>query len=91
MEFPIMVGETSDQVQRRLFSKVQISVQSYDYQVILEVVLNMLRKDAIGETLEVHTAKNVDTDAAAKEWLKKLPALASFVAPVATPLRREAD
>lgn len=44
-----------------------------------QIMLNPLPKGDIGETLDAHTAKRLDIDAAADELFNKLLTLSSFM------------
>lgn len=59
------------------------------YNVREQVMLYLLRKDVMGETLEAHISKSFDTYAAADRLLKKDLTSSSFMALIATFVRRK--
>lgn len=60
-----MVEESLDDNLRTSFQNAQSGIRSLVYNVVEQVVLDMQRKDAIGETVYIQIAKFFDSDAAA--------------------------
>lgn len=54
-------------------------------------MLDKLCKDVVGESLNAHIAKFLNTDAAADVFSKRSLISSSFMAPIATFLRRKTD
>lgn len=65
-----MGQEVLDQISRKTLQIVQTGVRSVVCKAVEQVMLDVLRKNVIRETLDAQTAKYFDTDAAA-EWLSK--------------------
>lgn len=67
-----MVKEVLNEIVRMLVHSWQSRLSSVLYIVEELVILDLLRKALIGERLEEHMAKFLDTEAAAEEMWKRL-------------------
>lgn len=73
------------------YQNSQSSIHSVVYIVVEQVMLNLLRKDAISETLVGHNTKFVNAEAATDRLSDKLLTWSSFLAPIATFERCKTD
>lgn len=90
-ELVTMVEEPLDDILRTLFLNVQSGIRSVVSSGIEQVMLDLLSKDVIGETLDAHIMENAEQDAVAEVLAKRLLAPGWFMALVATLARRETD
>lgn len=76
---------------RTCYRNSQSGIRSVVYDVDEQLMLDLLRKDVIGEKLDRHIAKFFDTEAATDGLSKKLMTSSSFMAPIATFVSRRPD
>lgn len=88
---PSMVEEALDDVQSRMYHRAQSGVLSVVFNVVEQVILDLLPKDVIGKLLEAHIAKSYDTDECAEGLLKRLLTSNYFMSPLATFVRCRMD
>lgn len=65
-ELATVLEESLENILRESFHNWQSGIRSVVYNVLEQVILDLLRKDVIGETLEAHIGKVFDTDEAAE-------------------------
>lgn len=73
------------------FPNAQSGVQSVLYNFVEQVLLDLLRKEVIEETLDAHVTTFFDTDEAAKGLSKRLLASTFFMALIANFNRRKSN
>lgn len=83
-ELSVIVQNLLDDIQRTSFHNRQGGIPSVVDKVVLQVMLDLLRKYVFGETVDAHIKKLFDTDAAAEGMLKSFPSPSSFMAPIET-------
>lgn len=71
-ELSTMTEELLDDILRKSFHNVQGDIQSVIYSVNEQEMLDLLRKDKVGETLDAHIPKIFDTNAATERLSKSL-------------------
>lgn len=86
-----MVDKAVDEVLRKSFSRAQSGVRSVVYNVVGQVMLNLLCKNVIEETLDAHVTNNMITYEVAKGLSERLLTLCSFMVPIVTLVRRKPD
>lgn len=86
-----LVEEFLDDILRKSYRNAQSGILSAVHYVEEQDVLDQLRKEVVGETLDVHIAKFLDMDAAADRVSKKLLTSSSLMAPVVTFVQRKSD
>lgn len=74
-----MDEEAQDEDLRKTMLKAQSGVRSVVYTVVEQVMLDLLRNDIIGETLDARVAKFFDTNEAAEGLSKSQFTLTSFM------------
>lgn len=82
------VKEALDDVLCKTLHNTQSGVRYAVYTVVEQVMLDLLRKDVIGGKSDTHSAKFFDMDQAIKRFSKRLGTSTSFIAPIATLVRR---
>lgn len=86
------MGETSlYNLSRTSFYNVQGGILSFMYNVVEQVVLELLRNDTIRETLNARVTKYFNNDAAANSLSKRWLTSITFMSPIATFVKRKAD
>lgn len=88
-EMDTMVEEALNEALCRTSHNAQSGVQSVVCKVFEQVMLDSLCEKVIGETLNAHIGKLFDRYEAAEGRSKKLLTSTSFIAPIATFLRRK--
>lgn len=83
--------ELLDDIFWKSLHNAQSGTRSVVYNFVDRAMLDLLRKDIIGETLDARIAKIFDTKAAADKFSKKLFTSTSFVARIGTFLRHKTD
>lgn len=86
-----MVEMSLESIMRTLFHHVQSCIRSVIYNVFEQIILGLLCKEVIGETLEARREKLLDTDASADRFSKRLLTSGSYMKPTVTFMRREMD
>lgn len=86
-----MVEKALDEVLRKTFHNGQSGVGSVVYNVVEQIMLDLLFKDVIGECFDAHIAKAVDMDEAAEGFWSRLLSSSSLMAPIATFIRQKTD
>lgn len=76
------VQESLNEILKASFHHVQRRIRLVVYSVVEQVMLDLLRKEVIWETLGVHKAKFIDKDAAVEGFSKRLLACSSLMAPI---------
>lgn len=89
-ELSTMIKESLDKKLRKSLHNAQNGILSVMHSVVEQVMLNLLRKDVIEDTLEAHIPKVFDTYAAADRLSKRLLTSIKFMAPIVT-VRRKKD
>lgn len=90
-EIASMVGEALNDVLLKTSHNAERCVRSIVYNTVEQVMLDLLSKDFIGETLDAHTAKYLNTNEAAEGLSKRLLTSNSVLPPIATFVRRTTD
>lgn len=90
-EITTLVEETWEDIIRTSYHDTQSVIGSVLYNVVVQVILDLLPKEVISETLEAYLVRFFDTYAAAYRLSKKLLASSSFMALIATFVPRKTD
>lgn len=80
----VLIEELLDDILRLSHHNAQSEIRSAMYNVREQIMLDLLRKEIIGETLGGHVAKLLDTDAAINRLSKELLTSSLFVALIVT-------
>lgn len=88
-ELVTLVEEALDDILRMSYHNAQSRICSVVYGVLRHVMLHLLRKNVIGETVHAYVSKVFAPDAAADKFLKHLQTSSSFMAPTATFAQRK--
>lgn len=83
-ELAMLVEGSLDDIPCTSYCNAQSGIRSVVYRVLEQVMLDLLRKDVIEETMDAHIAKVLNTYAAADEISEKLLTSSSFIAPITT-------
>lgn len=86
-ELAAVLKQSLDDILHQSYYNDQRGVRLVLYTIGQQVMLDLMRKEIIGEDLDAHISKFFNTDAAAGRLLKNLPTSNSFIAPVATVVR----
>lgn len=86
-----MVEESLDDLLQTSLHNARTNIRPIVYNVVNHIMLELLGKHVIGETLDAHVAKYFYTNAGADGVSKILLTSCSFIAPVATFLRLKMD
>lgn len=81
------IEESLNDILRKLLHNPQSGIHSGVYNVVDEVMLNLLHKDVILDTLDGHVAKIFDTEAAADRLSKRFLTSSTFMESIATFMR----
>lgn len=84
VELAMFVEETSDDILHMSYLSEQSGIRSVVHNDVEQVMLDLLFKEVIGETLDDQTARLFDTNAAANRLPKKFLTLSSLSSPIAT-------
>lgn len=87
--FATLVDESFDDMLCFSYHSAQSGFRSVVYIVLEQVLLDLLHKDVISDTMDALMTKCFDTCAAAKKLSKSLLKLSSFMAPLVTFVQRQ--
>lgn len=79
-ELKKLFEESCDDILRTSYQNAQSGTRYVVYNVVEQVVLDQLRKDIVGKTMDAYIAKYLDTYAAVSRISKKVLPLSSFMA-----------
>lgn len=74
-----MVERASDEVLRDTLRKAQNGFGAFVYNVVELVMMDLLRRDVIGDTLDAHVARFFEKDEAAEGLWKRMFTSTSFM------------
>lgn len=79
----------ADNILRTSFHIGQSSIRSVGYNVVQVVMLDLIRRDVVEETLDAHISRILDPQMATEKLLKKLLTPNSIMAPFPTFVKRK--
>lgn len=86
-----MVDEPLNGVLHKMIHNAESGLRSVLYNVVEQVMVDMLQRDVIGKTLDAHIAKFLCTDEVAEGVSTRLLTLPFLMAPMGTSVRRKTD
>lgn len=86
-----LIEESLDDILRKSLHSAQNGIRSVIYNINAQVMLDLCHKDVIGDTMDAHIAKFLDTNAAADRLSQRLLTLSTFMSPLVTFMRRKID
>lgn len=90
-EITTLVEESLDDILQCAYENARSGVRSVVYNVVEQVVFDLIRQDVIGETLDKHISAYLDTENAADKVCDKLLSNNSFMTPIATFVKRKTN
>lgn len=90
-ELPTIFEGLLKSIPRTTLPSAQIRFPSVVYNFFEQVMLDLLREGVTGKMLKAHIVKGLNTNAPAVGLSSKFPASISFMAPIATFVRRRSD